>query len=295
MRRWTAIGLAAAVAGGLGCPDRGSEGRARIGADRSLEAVGLPGFLQAAFEERTKGRVDLHYLDAEALETALARGELDAAFVVSDATRSRLEAEGLLARDVVYAHEELVLVGPPDDPLGRHGQASGADLLRNVARTQVRYLKGRRGSVERAAHEALFQQTGDRAEPGSFFDTPHEGRALVDAVREARAFGLVKRSSLMGAALEDRFPHRVYREGDPGLVLRLAIVEVHPARTRRAARPAFVDFVVGPEGGAVVERFGRERFGVPVYGRGAPPEGEGARIPGLESLQRALERGGAGR
>jgi tungstate transport system substrate-binding protein len=277
-----------ALAGLSACPPAKDAAVLRVGADRSLEAVGLPAFLRAAFEEASRTRIELVHLDTEALELALARGQLDAAFVVSARTRERLAAEGLSTRDEVLAHEELVLVGPPEDPLGRHGQVSGAELVRNVARTQVRYLKGRRGSVERAAHDALFLATGDRAEPGSFFDTEHEGRALVDAVRAAKGFGLVKRSSLMQAALEDRFPHRVYREGDPGLVLRVALVVAHPARTGRAPSPAFVDFALGEPGRKITARFGLERFGVPVYAPGEPPEGEGARVPGLEALREAL-------
>jgi ABC-type tungstate transport system permease subunit len=278
----TACALLLAAAGAAGCP-RG-EAPVVLGVDQSLKDLGLAEFLQAAYETEHKERLSLTYLDTGRLEAAVLAGEVDTALVMSEATRAALEADGAPIRSAIYAHEELVFIGPFENYLGDHIQDSdGVGILQAIARTNYRYLRARPGSVERARHELLFKRSGDRGLPGSFFESKLDGVALVREAVKGNAFALVRRSALLLAAQEGVTPHRIYREGDPALVLRLALVEVHPGKTRRPRRPGFYDFVLGEAGQAILARFGADRFGYPVYGPGAPPEGEGAKVPGLDA------------
>lgn len=265
----------------MGCP---SKTEVTIGVDATLEAVGLATYLQAAYEDTHKERLALVYLDTDVLQAKLLAGEVDSALVVSEATRAALEKEGIPVRSEVFAHEELVFIGPQKNYLGDHiDAADGVGIMQAMARSNYRYLKGRAGSAERARHDLLFAKSKDRMEPGAFMKTKHEGTALVRAAVEANAFSLVKRSSLLLTALDGVRPHRVYREADPQLVLRLALVEVHPAKTKRPRHPGFYDFVTSEAGRGILARFGEKRFGIPVYGPGDVPVGQGAQVPKLAS------------
>lgn len=291
MRLASLFVLPLAMALSSGCSSRSAEDRVRLGVDRSLSEVGLPELLRATFEEKTKLRVEVIEAAATELVQRASRGELDQLLLGSGSVAAELEAQGLASRSAVIAHEELVMIGPFEDLLGHHGDVAGKDLLRNIARTNYRYLKARPGSAERLHHDALFAAGGDRAEPGAFFETSLEGTDLAKKAIETRAFALVRRSSLMRAGLEGRFPHRIYKEGDPALVLRLVMLEVHPKRTGRVGKEVLYDWVVGPEGAAIVARFGAQAFGVPVYGVGDPGEGRGAELTGLEALPGAQPGG----
>lgn len=265
-----------------GCPK--SEPPVRVGVDESLEPLGLAQFLRAAYEEQSKERLELVHLDTNALAKAALEGELDYALVLSEEGRAKLEEEGIPVRAKVFAHEELIYIGPFENHLGDHIEAATAvGIMQAMARANYRYLRGRPGSVERARHDLLFKKSKDRMEPGAFFETKLEGAALVKKAVETNSFALVRRSALLSAAKDGVRPHRIYREGDVELVLRLALVEVHPGKTKRPRRPGFFDFLTGPEGTKVIERFGAERFGYPVYGIGEPPAGEGAGVPKLET------------
>ncbi|MCA9549554.1 MAG: hypothetical protein KC933_05920 [Myxococcales bacterium] len=273
------ITLVAAVS--TGCPD---SARVKVGVDQTLQDLGLAEFLQAAYEAETKERLELQYMDTAKLEKAVMAGEVDSALVMSEATREALESEGAPIRSAIYAHEELVFIGPFENMLGDHIQEeNGVGILQAIARSNYRYLRARPGSVERARHDLLFKLSRDRMEPGSFFETKLEGAALMKESVKANAFALVKRSALLLAALDGVTPHRIYREGDPALVLRLAVIEVHPGKTKRPRHPGFYDYVMGEKGQVILSRFGADRFGYPVYGAGAPPEGEGAKVPGLDN------------
>lgn len=264
----------------LACP-ADEAAQTRVGVDASLKDLGFAEYLQAAYEEGTKARMTIRYLDTDALHEAALAGEVDYAVVLSEATRDALLDEGVPIRAEVFAHEELIFIGPFKDYLGKHSDRRGEYVLQAIARANYRYLKPKKGSVERARHDLLFERSGDRMEPGAFMESDESGEALVKATIEGNAFSLVKRSSLLLAAQDGMQPHRVYREGDEDLVLRLALVEVHPAKTRRERRPGFFDFVTGDEGQKIIETFGAQRFGIPVYGAGEPPEGEGAAVPAL--------------
>lgn len=265
----------------FGCPSK-EEDVIRVGADRTLEELGLVEFVLAAFEEEHKVPTRLVYDDTDGLQKKAEAGELDDFFVVSEVSIEALKKESIPIRVETYAHEEFVAIGPWEDHLGRHKEGSTVDFMKSVARSNYRFLKGKPGSVEHARHRLIFEESGDRQEPGSYFATDASGVDLVKQAIESRSFALVKRSSLLQAAKQGHLPHRVYREADPGLVLRMVIVEVHPAKTRAKRRPELFDFITGEKGKALVSSFGERQFGYPVFGPGEPPEGEGARVPKLE-------------
>ncbi len=264
-----------------GCPDRSDQTIVRVAADRTLKDLGLVEYVLAAFEEETKTRTRLVYADTETLGKQAASGNFDYAFVVSEETQRALEKQSIPIRSETYAHEEFVVIGPWENMLGTHSEGDAVELMMNIARSSYRFVKGKVGSVEYARYQALFEKSGDRLQPGSVFKSDLEGTELVNSAIESRAFALVKRSSLLQAALQGHMPHRIYREADPELVLRMVLVEIDPARTRMERKPALFEFVMGPKGRALVDNFGAEQFGYPIFGVGEPPEGQGAHVPKL--------------
>ena len=275
MRRPLHLSLLLTLIPALGCPK--GEPDVVIGVDKSLQDLGLAEFIRAAYEEQSKERLRVEHLDTNALQSAAFAGKLDYALVLSEETRRALEEEGIGVRSEVFAHEELIYIGPYKNYLGDHVDAADAvGVMQAMARANYRYLRGRLGSAERARHELLFKKSGDRLQPGAFFETKLDGVDLVRQAIESNSFALVRRSAILLAALEGKKPHRIYREGDAELVLRLALLEVHPGKTKRPRKPGFFDFLTGEDGQKVVQTFGAERFGLPVYGLGQPPAGEGA-------------------
>lgn len=261
-----------------GCP-QDEKDTIRFGVDKSLQELALGEFIQASYEEATKQRTELVYADTDALFELANEGKVDTAFVISERALERLQTAGIPIRAETYAHEELMMIGPYEDRLGNHAQSTGALFLQNVGRLNYRYLKAKPGSVERARHTKLFVEGGDAAEPGAWFETPYEGAELARQAIERNAFALVKRSSLLIAATEGKLPHRIYKQSDPALVLRMVVVEVHPSRTKRPRHTGLFDFITSEAGQKIVEKFGVQRFGIQVYVAGAPEEGMGAVIP----------------
>lgn len=266
-----------------GCPDKSDEATVRVAADRTLTELGLVEYLLAAFEDQTKTRTRLMYDDVDGIKKRGLSGEVDYVFVVTESTLATLEKESIPMRLLTYAHEELVLIGPWENMLGRYTGGDAIEMVKNVARSTYRFLKAKEGSVEYARFMELVEKSGDRELAGSIFPTEEEGVALVKHAIDSRSFALVKRSSLLQAVKQGYLPHRIYREADPGLVLRMVLVEVHPAKTHMKRKPELFDWLLSDKGKSLVENFGEAEFGYPVFGVGEPEEGQGARIPKLEA------------
>jgi ABC-type tungstate transport system permease subunit len=237
--------LAAFVAG---CP---STDEVRVGADESFAESGLIEYVLAAFEVKTKIKTRLEY-GAEDVDYLFAAAETPIAI-----------------RSATWAQEELIVIGPRENVLGSHGKGNAPTLIEDISRSSHRFLQGKKGSVEHARLVKLIEASGERV-AGNFMETELSGVELAKRAIETRSFALVRRSSLLAAALQGSLPHRIYREGDPDLVLAMLLLEVHPSKTRRARKPELFDWLLSEDGRSLVKSFGENRFGVPVFRVGDP-------------------------
>jgi ABC-type tungstate transport system permease subunit len=274
--------LVAACTRMTGAPDDTATPRIKVGVDRAFQDVGLIEHAQAIFENKSPLRLELVYDLSERLAERGAKGELDLLILASDRDQGKLEGEGLASRSFVWGHEELIFIGPAEDPLHTHGSQSAAEMLKNISRSSHLFMKPRPGSTEWVRFQEVFKAAGDPHESASFVSTKVEGVDFVKEVIGSRGFALVRRSAIILAAKEGVKPHRVYLEGSPDLVMRLHVIEIHPAKTKRTPHPQLYDFLSGQEGREIIERYGSDRFGYPPYAPGEPPEGQGARVPGKD-------------
>ena len=266
------------------CPSSGKDA-VRLGIDPALSEVGLGAWLKAVYEQKTDGRVRLVEIPANGLLAAVEKGELDEVVVVSPKTLQALQSQGLLADTVPVAHEEFLVVGPEKNLLGRHAHSKGSELLRNISRSNFKTLEPDPASLEGARHRELFQKSGDRLKPGSWFETQLSGVELVEASVKRNAYAIVRRSSMLIAARRGSVPARIWSERDPELTLVLHLGQVHPARAQGASEQAeaFHAWLKGPEGKVVWTTIGVNQVGHPFFASGPPSPGEGASFEPLET------------
>ncbi len=269
-----------------GCPTSSAD-KLRVGIDTGLEEMGLGAWLEAAFEGAGGVRPEVRYLPPQQLEAEVRAGRLDEVLGASTETRRALEKEGLFVAAADVAHEELLLIGPFEDHLGKYADTRGAELLRNVARTNHRYLEPAPDTLEGVRHRQLFLATGDIAKPGAWFSTGLSGVELVKAAVDGNSFALVRRSSVLFAAREGVRPHRIWSEQDPALVVQIWAAVAHPELSGRPRRPGFFDWLNSEVGREAVATFGKDRLGHPLLAEGAPPPGQGASTGPLGAFFRA--------
>jgi len=262
------------------CP-RSDEPKLLVGVDEAIASTGFAAYLQTAFEAHTKQPTELIVGTAQDIADRAAAGTIDVALLTSEEQVQRLRDANVVAVAAPFAHEELVFIGPIEDQFRSHGSTDPVEFIKNVSRANYLYLKARAGSTEAERHRALFLATKDRVEAGSFMETELSGLPFALEVIDKKAFGLLRRSAILMAAEQGKTPHRVYQDGHEGLVLALWSVAVHPARTKRAGDRGLHAWRGGADGAKLVEKFGAQRFGLPIYAAGVPREGEGAKVPGV--------------
>jgi len=247
---WVVLALA-----GLGASPAQSE-TLRVFAAASLTGA----FTEAgkAFESQHEGvRVELNFAGSQLLRTQIEQGAVADVFAAADLVHGEeLQAEKLLGATVILAHNALVVVTPAD------GRVKGlADLARPG--TQV-VVAGPAVPVGRYTDQVLR----NLASEGSY------GDGYANRVRA----NVVSRESNVRAVLAKV----VLGEADAGFVYRtdavaagakvciipipdsLNVVAVYPigivseAPSPDLAR-AFIDFVTGPDGQAVLGNFGFSR------------------------------------
>jgi ABC-type tungstate transport system permease subunit len=278
----------------LGCPTSESPSTAavpRIGADRALERSGLAPYLRAAFETTHRERCAWIFAEADELERRATAGELDVVLLMDRGRADALAAAGVVRRVEVLGHEEAVIIGPIEDQFRSHGTVDPVEMVQNIIRSNYLVLTPAVGSSEHDVFRRLEKAARDRPGSGSQEASPLSGPKLVAELVKRKAFGVVLRSSILFAALEGVRPLRVYLDGQPDLVVPIVAAEVHPARTARPEASVLWGFLTGDASRGILEAFGAQRFGLPIYQPGLPAGGRGATVPGVDP--RLLRSGAA--
>lgn len=204
------------------------------------------------------------------------RGEADAVLVhAPEAERAYVES-GDLVGGVLVMHNDFLIVGPKDDPAHAAGAGDAAEAMRRIARTGPFIARGDASGTEKKEME-LWRAAG--VAPASAVGRVETGQGMAATLlvgEERRGYVLTDRGTYL--ALRERLTLVPLVQGDARLknIYHAYVVNAgkHPT-ARRAEGQAFVRFVVSPEAQALIGRFGRAKYGEPLFFPDAVARGDG--------------------
>ena len=264
-RRWIgALWLLAAPLAAQGAPSRDII----LATTTSTRDAGLLDSLIPVFERRTGSRVKVIAVGSgQALELGR-RGDADVVLAHAPDQERALTDSGWFARRRLVMHNDFIIVGPPDDPVGLRGMTDATAALRRIA-----------------GHEATFISRGDRSGTHQLERTlwraaaitpPDHGRWYVEAGQgmgetiqmadEKRAYTISDRATYL--AWKDKLHLVPLVEGDSRLFNVYHVLEPNPKNSTRlnlAGGRALADFFVDAETQRMIGEFGRARFGQSLF------------------------------
>ncbi len=171
------------------------------------------------------------------------------------------EGWGMKREDVMY--NDYLIVGPPADPAGVKGSSDAVASLGQIAAGGFDFVSRGDDSGTHKAERALWSAAGVETTGGPWYLSIGQGMGdTLTFASEKQGYTLADRATYL--SMRDRLDLEILVAGDPALFNQYGVIVVAGANNPKGAQ-AFFDWVLSPEGQAVIESFGVDTYGEPLF------------------------------
>lgn len=227
---------------------------------------GLLDVLVPDFEERTGYEVKTIAVGTGKALAMAERGEADVLLVHAPSAEKRLVEEGKLVDRSLVMHNFFVVAGPAKDPAGIHGTQRAVDAMERIAERQSAFVSRGDDSGTHKMEKRLWAQAG-LSPTGSWYQETGQGMgATLMVASEKDAYTLTDIGTYL--AFKNKVRLDVLVDEDPALLNVYSVLRVSEERfssVNADGARAFAQYVVSPEAQAMIEQFGVDKFGRPLF------------------------------
>ena len=232
----------------------------------STQDSGLLDVLVPLFEKKTGYTVKPIAVGTGQSLAMAARGDADVVLVHAPELELKYLNEGSLIHRRLVMYNDFILVGAPADLAGIKGIKKATEAFRKIAEGRARFVSRGDQSGTHAKEMALWKGVGITPRGDWYIEAGQGMGATLTIASEKAAYTLTDRATYL--ALKNRIQLAVLLEGDTLLLNIYHVMEVNSVRQRKvnqAGGKAFADFLVSPEAQAVIQTFGVEKYGEPLF------------------------------
>ncbi|HHW38201.1 MAG TPA: solute-binding protein [Bacillales bacterium] len=232
----------------------------------STQDSGLLDVLVPIFEEQTGYMVKTIAVGTgKALEMGQ-NGEADVLLVHAPESEQPLVDSGVVTNYQLVMHNDFIVAGPKEDPAGIKGLTATVEAFKKIAADNALFVSRGDDSGTHKKELGLWKNAG--IEPsGKWYQETGQGMgATLKVASEKDGYSLTDRATYL--ALKHELNLDIILEGEESLLNIYHVMQVNPEKFENingAAAKAFVDFMVAPETQKVIEEFGVEEFGEPLF------------------------------
>ena len=194
------------------------------------------------------------------------RGDADVLLVHAPAAEEAYMAKGRGSSRALVMHNAFIIVGPAADPAHVKGAATAQDGFAAVARARAPFVSRGDDSGTNIKELALWKAAGITPEPGWYVKS---GSGMAETLRIASqkaAYTLTDDGTFLSQRASLALTPLVENAKDLRNVYHVIVVKPIEGRVSNAAGgAAFARFVTSPEAQRIIEAYGRERFGRPLF------------------------------
>ncbi|MFA5026748.1 MAG: substrate-binding domain-containing protein [Candidatus Methylomirabilota bacterium] len=231
--------------------------------------AGIVGALEDAYFQKTGVQVRHAGAGTGAALTMTKRGGFDLVMVHARALEDKYIADGFgVARhDIMY--NDFVILGPAADPAKIRGERKVTQALAKIATAQALFVTRGDNSGTHVKEKELWQKAGIAPKGGWYavYEKGSTGNAPTTRYANQRqAYVLMDRATYL--TLKPEIGLQILVEKDPDLLNYIAVIRLNPAKfpkANTAGAKAFVDWLVSDEAQRLIQRFGVDKFGAPLF------------------------------
>jgi tungstate transport system substrate-binding protein len=232
--------------------------------------AGIVTLLEERFEKESGIRV--RHVGAgtgEALKMA-EKGNFDLVLVHARALEEKFVAGGFGTERIPLMYNDFVIVGPAADPAGIKGTKSAAEALQKIASSGAPFVSRGDNSGTHVAEMELWTKAGLKPAGAWYavYEKGSEGNGPTLRYADQKgAYTFMDRATYL--SLKENLKLVVLVEKDDALLNRISLIPVNQKRFSRANYPdamTFVSWLTAPaKGQKIIEEFGREKYGAPLF------------------------------
>ena len=193
-------------------------------------------------------------------------GNADVLLVHAPDAEAEFINKGYGIERTLVMHNDFVFVGSIDDPAGIKELPAPSDVLKAIAEVQAFFASRGDDSGTHKKELAFWDLTGITPEGDWYLETGQGMGSTLQIAAEKGAYSLTDRATFL--SLQDVLNLVILVEGDPTLLNIYHAMIVNPDRwpsINLEGAQAFVNFLVSPQGQAIIENFGVDLYGQPLF------------------------------
>jgi tungstate transport system substrate-binding protein len=193
-------------------------------------------------------------------------GNTDVLLVHSPAAEQAFMAKDAGVDRRLIMHNDFVIVGPPGDPAHIKGQTA-LPAMKAIAAAGAPFVSRGDASGTNALELSLWKQAGIDPKGKPWYIVSGQGMgATLNVTDEKNAYTISDRATYL--AFQARLQLQILAEKDRVLLNIYHVIRVNPAKqpsVNTAGAQAFADYLVSPEGQALIANFGVQKYGQALF------------------------------
>ena len=202
----------------------------------------------------------------EALELGQNK-DADVLLVHAKAKEEQFVEDGYGVERVDVMYNDFIVVGPPADPAAIKGMTDASDAFTKIANAQATFVSRGDDSGTYTKEMSIWEEAGIEPSGAWYMSTGQGMGDVLKIASETPGYTLSDRATFL--ALEDTLALEIDVEGDPALFNQYGCIVVTDANNQEGGQ-AFWDWIISDEGQAVIETYGVEEYGEPLFIPNAP-------------------------
>jgi tungstate transport system substrate-binding protein len=163
-------------------------------------------------------------------------------------------------------HNDFVFVGPSDDPAKIHPLLEPAEIMMRIHKNQDIFVSRGDDSGTHKKEMTFWDQADILPEGAWYLETGQGMGATLMIASEKRGYTLTDRSTFL--FLRENLSLDILAEGSPPLMNIYHVILVNPERWPKvnfAGAKALADYLVSPQGQAIIASHGIEELGQQLF------------------------------